>query len=388
MNKKALICIAMLLVASMLLTACGSKVEEPAENTPGATQGTPAAEPEPPQEMYKVTVGVAPYSMFMLWHVAKEWGVDEEFGLDLNLKDFAQTSPASQALARGDVDLVTTCIAEHLSIIKGAPNIKAYSSLGFFKGFFFVGRAEDMVPWDDLVAEKGLKTAKAERLGEFAGKSFCIIPQRKPLIIDAIKQVGLTEDDVTFVNFADDQKAATAFMTGEGDFYIGSLPQQQKLVDMDEYINVGGVDILGPAGVWYDTMVSTDDFMVGNRESALRALALLYRMVELFDEDPDAFSETAAAELSVLTASEFTPEAYKTFQTVNDDFLSIEECEATMYNPDDPLYWKNPVEFYIDLSVESGDLGEAVSADEYYGESEALFNELLSRDDLMDLIHQ
>ena len=33
-----------------------------------------------------------------------------------------------------------------------------------------------------------------------------IIPQRKALILDAIAQVGLTEADVKFMNFADDQK--------------------------------------------------------------------------------------------------------------------------------------------------------------------------------------
>ena len=74
-----------------------------------------------------------------------------------------------------------------------------------------VGRRKDVKPFDKLVKEMGLKAAKEFRLKEFRGKSFCIIPQRRPLILDAIAQVGLTEKDVKFLNFAGDQKAATAF---------------------------------------------------------------------------------------------------------------------------------------------------------------------------------
>jgi len=359
--------------------------QTPAEQTKQET----TTEQQKPQETYKVKVGIAPYPMYQVWVLAKEWGIDKEFGVELELKTFASTAPGAQAAVRGDVDISANCIAEHLAAIKGAPELKHFSSVGFFKGFFYVGRKGKIKPWEELKAEMGQEAAKEYRLNEFKGKTFCIIPQRKPLILDTIAQVGLTENDVKFMNFGDDQKAATAFLSGTGDFYIGSLPQQQKLVKMeDQFVDAGGSDILGPAGLWYDTMVSTDRFMKNNREAALRALAVMYATIREFDKDPQKFAEIASKKLSEIAGSEFTVEDYLEFQTKYDDFLSIEECKEGMYNKSSNLYWKYPVEYYIDLSIQDGLLDERVSPEEYYGEGEKLFFELLERDDLMELINK
>jgi hypothetical protein len=40
-----------------------------------------------------------------------------------------------------------------------------------------------------------------------------------------LENADLTLDDITILDFADDAKAAAAFLRGEGDFYYGSLPQ-------------------------------------------------------------------------------------------------------------------------------------------------------------------
>lgn len=339
-------------------------------------------------KLSKVRIGLAPYTMFQIWIAAHELGIDKEFGLDFEIKEFTMTLPGTQACIRGDVDITVNCIAEHIAVIEKAPQVKNFSSLGFFKGFFFVGRREEVKPFDELVAEVGLEKAKEMRLNEFKEKEFCIIPQRKPLIADAIGQVGLTLDDIKLLNFADDQKAAMAFMRGAGDFYTGSLPQQRRLVKMsDRFVNAGGTEILGPAGLWYDTVVSTEKFMEENRETALRTIAALYRTIRLFDEQPEKVGKIGAAAISRMTGGEFSVEEYITMQTVYDDFLSIEELLAGMYNPYSPLYWKNPAEYYIKMAVEQGDLNEVVPAEDYYSQSEELFWELLKRKDLLQFIY-
>jgi len=237
--------------------------------------------------------------------------------------------------------------------------------------------------------EMGAEKAKEYRLNEFKGKTFCIIPQRKPLIMDTIAQIGLTDKDVKFMNFGDDQKAATAFLSGTGDYYIGSLPQQQKLVKMeDKFVDAGGSDILGPAGLWYDTMISTDRFMKDNCEAALRTIATMYATIKEFDKDPGKFAEIASKKLSEIAGAKFTVEDYLEFQTRYDDFLSIEECKEGLYNKGSSLYWKHPVDYYVKLSIADGLLDKEISNDEYYGEGEKLFFELLQRDDLMKLINE
>lgn len=335
----------------------------------------------------KVVLGLTPYSMYNVWVVAKEYGIDKEFGIELDIKDFAGTAQAAQASVRGDVAVSSSCIAEHLSSIVGAKNIVNFSTVGYFKGFFYVGRKSEIKEWPDLVKEVGLEKAIDQRRKEFKGKTFCIIPQRKALILDTIAQVGLTEKDVKFLNFADDQKAATAFLAGQGNFYIGSLPQQRMLVREESYVNAGGSDILGPAGLWYDTMTTTKEWMDANNETALRLLGVLYSAVNEFDKDPNKFSKIAAKNLTRVTGSDYTPEEYLEFQTQYDDFLSLDEAKNGFYNPKSPEYWRVSVDYQIQLQVADGVLQPGISADFYYGDSEKLFNQLLKRDDLVKMIN-
>lgn len=340
-------------------------------------------------ELTPVGIGVPPYSMYQVWPVAHELGIDREFGLNFVIKEFTSTAPGAEALVRGDIDISGNCIAEHLAVIKGAPQLKSFSSVGYFKGFFFVGRKSKIKPFEELKKTMGLEKAKAYRLKEFKGKTFCEIPQRKPFIMDTIGQVGLTEKDVKFLNFADDQKAAMAFMSGSGDFYIGSLPQQQKLVGIsNKFVNAGGSEILGPAGTWYDTMISTDKFMKENRETALRTIACLYKTINYFYKNQTDFAKIASKNLSRLTGGNNSVTEYIQFQTVYDEFLTLDKCKETMYNTNSPLYWKNPVEYYIKLLVADGTLNKQVSSEEYYGEAERLFFELTKRDDLIKIINQ
>jgi ABC-type nitrate/sulfonate/bicarbonate transport system substrate-binding protein len=339
------------------------------------------------ENIINVRVGVAPYSMFVIWIPAHELGIDKEFGINFNIQEFTATLPATQSMIRGDIDIVPSCHAEHIAVLENAPQVITFSSLDLFKGFIFIGRKNEMKSIEELTKEFGPQKAKEVRLNEFKGKKFCIIPQRKPLIADTIAQVGLTLDDVTLLNFADDQKAAMAFMKGEGDIYIGSLPQERRLLEIpDQYVNLGGSEILGPAGLWYGNVVTTDRF-ISNRETALRTLAAMYRLIRLFDEQPRKVAEIASEALSRMTGGGFSVDEYIVLETEYDDLLSIEDCLTGYYNSFSPLFWKNPVDYYIKMSIEQGDLKKEVTSEEYYGDSIKLFFELLSRQDLMEKIY-
>ena len=94
-----------------------------------------AEKPDEEVELTEVRIGVAPYTMFQIWYIAKEYEIDKEFGLDFELVHISATLPGVQLLVRQDLDISSNCIAEHIAALQGAPEIKAYSSLGFFKGF-------------------------------------------------------------------------------------------------------------------------------------------------------------------------------------------------------------------------------------------------------------
>ena len=75
-------------------------------------------------------------------------------------------------------------------------------------------------------------------------------------------------------------------------------------------------------------------------------------------------------------------------QTKYDDFLSIVEAKAGYYNSDSPLYWAKPVNYYVKMAIEQGDLKGPVNGEKYYILSEKLFNEFLERNDLMSLVEK
>jgi hypothetical protein len=276
-----------------------------------------------------------------------------------------------------------------VSVMKGVPDIRHFAPVGFYQGFFFVGRKADWKSWDDLKAEKGLEEARKIRRNEFKGKVINIIPQKIPLVVDMLQQVGLTENDVKFMKFADDQKGATAFLAGEGDLYIGGIPQQKKLVEQsDKYVNVGGHEILGPAGVWYDTVATTDRFMVNNREAALRTFACMLLTMKYFYKDTQKFAELGSAEMSRISGSTFSVEDFTEMQTKYDQYQTLERCKSDVYNKDSVYYWRYPAEYTIKTAVKDGVLDESYTADKYFGESEKLFNELLARQDIMKIIEE
>lgn len=390
---KRVLSIVLVLALSLSVTflaACGG--QEPAGQPPEAPQPADTTEtaedPEPVEERELVTVriGNAPYPMYQVFNVASYKGIDHYFGINLEIISVTSGIAGAQALYRGDVDIISNCVAEHLPQTMGAPTITNFTPLGFFKGFFFIGHEGDLEPWADLYERMG-DQARYYRLEEFRGRSFAIIVPRRPLIVDAINQVGMTDEDVEFLFFADDARAALAFQTGEADFYIGSLPQQVALLRDDAFINVGGDAILGPAGMWFDTMTTTDAFMLEDRETALRTLAVMFASINAFYADPWGYSEIAARLFSDFTNMETPTEEWYEFMTVYDELQTVEMVRDGFFNPDSHLYWRLTVEFYIDLLVAEGDLAPGLCPDEYYGESQRLFFELLERQDLLDMIN-
>lgn len=353
--------------------------------TPQAHSGGTTEKSE--EKLIPVRIGVAPYAMYQLWVVADQLEIDKEFGLEFEITNVAFTIPGQQLVVRGDLDITSSGVGDHVSSIQNAPELVGFSTLGFFQGFIFVGRRGAVTPIQELIEKHGLEQAKKMRVNEFRGKTFLIIPQRKPLIADTLAQVGLNTDDVKFIFFADDQKAALAFIQGQGDFYGGSIPQEEKLLTMeDKYVNAGGFEILGPAGLWYDIMVSSRSYIKENRETCLNLLGVLYRSIRLFDTNPERFAEIGAKSISESTGGEFAVEDYIRFQTKWDDFLSIEEVKEGFYNPESDFYWKNAVNYYIKLTYEEGNLDTLVDADDYYL-WEDLFWDFMDRKDLQEKVY-
>lgn len=338
------------------------------------------------EEIIPVKVGVGPYPMYQQFQLAADRGIDEIFGLDIEVSQMTSTSVGYQNLLRGDIDVSTGAIADHVPVFETSPEIVSYMPVGIFVGFFYVARAEDTSSWEDLISQMSYEEAKEYQIEQMRGRTFAIIPQRKPWIISTISQLGMTEDDVDFLMFADDQKAATAFLTGEGDYYMGSLPQQTAIINEGpEYVNAGGQEIMGDAGLWYDTTLTTRSFYEEKPEAAERLAALIYAMANVFYKDPVGYSRDVV-EIFKSVGTTFTVEEYIEFETVYDELLTFEDAADTYFNPDSDMYWKNGVDYQINLFVEDGSLKEDHNSEEFYGQAQELFETIRNNPELVNLI--
>ncbi len=336
-----------------------------------------------------VRICATPYAMYQIWNAGHQLGIDKEFGLNVEVTPFTSDVNAIQAMVRGNIDIVGTSHSQLALIMETAPEVISVGSLDLFKGFIFIGRSKEWKSISQLIDEMGLEKAREYRLKQLEGKTFLISRFFKPIALDTLAQAGLNENDAKFILMADDQKSAAAFIRGEGDIYMGSLPQEQRLLSMpgNEFINIGGSEILGPAGLWYGHILSTRDFMEKNREILLKVNAMKYRVIRLFDKEPMKIAQYGAKTISQMTGGDFTIDQYIEMETVYDNLLSIQECKETYFNPESRLYWKKPMEYYIKIAVEQGDLKKMQDADKFMMPAEELFWELLKRDDLMKLIN-
>ena len=255
-----------------------------------------------------------------------------------------------------------------------------------FKGFVVIGRQGEAKSYDEFLDELGdPMEAQVATIKQFEGKTFPIYEANyMPLLTAVLEQGDLTVDDVTTINFPDDEKAALAAIGGEGDFYMGGLPSEINLLmnHPEDFKLIGGAEILGPAGLWYSNITATEDWLVENEEAALRIMAMAYRYNRYVQEDIGKIMplvvEAMNAHSGVATTVEDLQFIFDTFL----DFRTYQQDAETCYNPDSDLYWENSAKYYVERSTE-------LPEDADYLLQNPLndwFEKFLERDDLLEWV--
>jgi len=262
------------MVVGLLLSACQT-----------AAPTKEAAEP------IVVRVAMTPFFDYQFYSVAKELGWDKELGLDLQFTWLTQSGPSIEALAAGSVDTVNTCVVCNFPFYESVPEMMDFLTVNQFKGFVVIGRKGQAKPYEEFLDELGdPDKAKQATIAQFKGATWPIyLANYEPLLRATLGQGGLTLDDVEVINFPDDEKSALAMIGGTGDFYIGGLPAEINLLSNhpDQFTLVGGAEILGPAGLWYSQVASTEEWLAANEDAALKITAMSYRYNRYVQEKRD-----------------------------------------------------------------------------------------------------
>jgi ABC-type nitrate/sulfonate/bicarbonate transport system substrate-binding protein len=297
------------------------------------------------EEKVTVRVGVTPYFDYMPWVVADKLGLDEELGIDLELVNITSTARGVAAMRQGSLDVVSSCHVCDFPLYASVPELRSWLITNQFKGFMVVGR-EGQPTYADLSKTMDPEAAKKQILEGMKGKEFALVLSNfEKLLTAALGQVGMGISDVKVTQFSDDAAAALAFQRGTGDYYMGSLPQEAKLIATPGYVNVGGHEILGPAGLWFSTMVSTNEWLTENPETVKKLVAIWLRFARYASEDFDRVAPLWVEATNERAGAAFTVEEFKqTMELLY--FPTVEQAQKTIYNPQSEAYWKNSVDFY------------------------------------------
>ena len=370
-SNKVYLIIAAMLIASLLLASCGPTAtpppEQPPAEEPQAPQATEAPqEPAPaetvappaeaPAEVIPVRVGMTPFFDYQFWAVAKEFGWDKELGLDLQFTWLTQSGPSIQALAAGDLDMVNTCIVCNFPFYESVPEMVDFLNVNQFKGFVVIGRQGQSKSYEEFLAElNDPEAAKIATIEQFRGKTFPeYLANYEPLLTAVLDQAGMTIDDVTTLNFPDDEKAALALIGGTGDFYMGGLPSEINLLQNhpDQFKLIGGAEILGPAGLWYSNVASSTEWLEANPEVALRIMAMSYRFNRYVQEKRDVVLPIVVKAMNDLSGVATNEENLSFIFDTFLDFRTYQQDQETAFNPDSPFYWENSAKYYVEKSTE------------------------------------
>lgn len=369
--NKATIAVAVAILSAALLAACGASDDDDAAQDGG--DGV-------------VKIGVSPYLEYLPWLVADELGLAEEQGLDVEFTTFPGPTEAATAMRRGEVDMIPTCHQCNVSLYKELPELRDWMITNQYKGFIVVGRNGAVTYEDEIAGGASPAEAKKAVLESLKGKTFALKSVTyKPLVEAALKQVGGSADDVEIIDFADDSKAALAFTRGEGDFFMGSLPQEVKLLSQPDHVNVGGHEVLGPAGLWYSTMASMEPWLNESEERVNKLLAVWYRTMRYMAEQPEKALPILRDQLNEKAAADFTTEDLELMTTELDWFMTLEEAEQNAFNPDSELFWERSADFYNAASED--DLPDDFELETYVLDSE-VFARFLEQSELVDWVEE
>lgn len=377
-----------LLLMSMALIAC-QPAATPVAEPPTAAVAEPA-QPVATEEMKTYTVRVArtPFFDYQFFEVAQAFGWDDELGIVFEDTWLTQSGPAMQALANGSIDMAGSCIVCNYPFYESIPELRNFNTVNQFKGFVVIGRQGQSKSYDEFLAElNDPEAAQNAAIEQLKGKTFPIYEANYlPLLTAVLEQGGLAITDINTINFPDDEKAALAMIGGEGDFYIGGLPSETNLLQnhSEDFKLIGGAEILGPAGLWYSNITSTESWLAENEEAALRITAMAYRYNRYVQEDIDKIlplvAEAMNAHSGVATSVEdlkFTFDNFLTFRTYQQD-------KETCYNPESDLYWEASAAYYVEKSAE---LPEGADF-KLQNPLNEWFAKFLARQDLLDWVDQ
>ena len=338
-----------------------------------------------------IRIGTTPSYDDRLWAFAESIGMDTRIGLELELIPFPGGIPYTQ-MQTDEIDMLFSCQPCYGSVIENFPSYRNYLITNEYQGFTMIGRTGQYT-YAQALTDNGNDTdaAKAAFAEELVGTEI-LKPEGFPTTQEEslLAGLGLTlGEEVTLRFYADITGMNFAFLQGEGDFYIGSLDMQTRLLFSDElageYVVAAPLELFGRS-VLYSTEGVTQEWLDENPETALRSLAVWYRAARYLEELPDIVGEFVGEDAKASSGGvSLGGNVTARVMTELNYFMTLEAAQEYMFTPGTNTYFGNIEDRFIS-GIEGGTIPEGTVWSDYEVEEE-WFTRLLAREDLVAWIN-
>lgn len=338
----------------------------------------------------ELNIGVLPYLDYQILYVADEMGFDSELGYEFSFTQFPLEPNETRALVRGDIDIAQGAIGSLVSQLPARPDLRVVVSGAQYKGFAFIIRKDsDIKTYSELFAELGDHQQALEAVvDQMIGRELLTTESSyRATIAGLAAEGGHAYDELKVQNFAEATQAATAFIRGTGDIYLGAVAQTERLINqMDGYEILIQNEEMGAPGLWYSNIYVTDAYLQENRRQLVELTAIWQRTVRYMNEHTDEAYAIILEHLNPQTAGAMTVEDLKNQIPRTTFFPTTEEAAELVFDESSPSSWRALVNYQFEQAEILGTDLSNVSADDFIAQDE-IFAEFLADDALQAFVN-
>lgn len=297
------------------------------------------------QKLEKIVFGVSPFQDTLIPILGKEKGWYEEEGLNVEFKilGWTEVQEALSSVSSNRIDLGINNISSVIATYNKNPDlIYLYGFNTFDNGFALMIRPDgNLKPLQFFISE-GHTHDKAVELTAKQLKNKTVITtsntDMEQGVAAAAKKGGLSfKNDINIINLNPDEGLA-AFLTGQGDAFIGGLPQRTRAGKEGMIEMLTGVD-LGPAPI--NGIVTTKEFYSEHKESLYKIVKVWFKIVQYINANIDDGAKIIVDILNENSAASFTIDDFKEFWNNYEHYpIDINAINNDILSENGSNYWK------------------------------------------------
>jgi NitT/TauT family transport system substrate-binding protein len=294
-----------------------------------------------PAQLVQVRFGISPFQDTLVPIVGQEKGWYREEGLDVDMKVLGWTE-IMEALSAGQLDVAINNESAVVATNQRNPNIVYwYATNPFDNGFALMIRPDgklktlQQVKKDVADHQLAVKTTAAQLKGK------TVITTGKTDMEQGVSAAARRGEldfkkDVKIIDLNPDEGLA-AFLRGEGDAYIGGIPQRTRAGKEGMLEMLTGSD-LGPPPM--NGFVTTKQYAAAHQDELLKLLRIWFKTVKYVDQNDDG-ANIIIKHLNSYSAAQFTLTDFRKFWNNYEHYPSSpREVQSLILDSTGKNYWK------------------------------------------------